>query len=159
MTTSTCVPCEKILFCEDGPLSTTSNILGILTFMSALIISIQVYVNSIRHADRQMLELESTFESRVHEVRSLSRKIELRADAVDGRLAQRLQTVMPRVQIYLDELSDLNGKLHSRRRGRRGRFWARAKFVLVQDIIAQGLEKAGKALEDLRGVANDVFEE
>jgi len=56
MSTPAYVSCQESLSCGENPLSVTGNIIGILTFIRALMLSIQVYVYSMKNADRKIFE-------------------------------------------------------------------------------------------------------
>lgn len=75
MATPTCFPRQDPQSCRDSALSVTGNVIGILTFAGAVLISVQVYINSIRNAEGNLKEATETFRSRVEDVRSLQDKL------------------------------------------------------------------------------------
>ena len=157
MNISTCVSCQDVLSCEDSPLSVTGNIIGILTFAGALMISIQVYVNAMMNADRNMFEITNTFRSRVDEVESLKHKLQENSGRIDGHLIQRVEIALDRVRDLLSQAYALLERVDNRSYGGKRRLWFRAKFVLRADLVKEGLEKTAMAMDSLREVASDVF--
>ena len=157
MDTSASTACQHVLSCSDSPLSITGNVIGILTFAGALMISIQIYMNSMRNADRNIFEMTETFRSRVDEVQYLYGKVQRRGSCLDGELAQRVGYAMSRAEVPLKDAVALLHQLQAHRYDRRGRLWARVKFVLTEDIIKQGLEKTESAMATLREVANEAL--
>ncbi|KAN0099846.1 hypothetical protein V8E51_013621 [Hyaloscypha variabilis] len=159
MSAATCVSCQEILSCGDSPLSVTGNVIGILTFAGALIISIQVYINSIRNADRRMCDMTDTLRSRVHEVQHLNDKLQGQSSCIDEDLRGRLGWAIHRVNVPLREAEDVLHRLACDRDYRKRQLLIRARFVFAEDIVREGLEKTEKAMETLKDVADDVFSE
>ncbi|KAI0384270.1 hypothetical protein F5Y04DRAFT_249405 [Hypomontagnella monticulosa] len=154
MSAPNCVSCEGVLSCEDSPLSVTGNIVGILTFVSAILISAQVYFNSMRNADRNIRDLMATFESRYDELVRLERK--LRSSHIDGSSSGKFHHTLDGVCATIYEAKALLGQLCDEWSSRRRRMLTRAKFVLREDIIREGMEKTETGIEILRGLADDV---
>jgi hypothetical protein len=48
---------QVVLSFKDSPLSTTGNVLGILTFAAAIYVSVLVYVNSMRSASKRLRDM------------------------------------------------------------------------------------------------------
>lgn len=159
MNASGCVACEARLSCDDSPLSITGNIIGILTFAGAIAISIQVYFNAMRNADQHMEEMMYTFESRVREVDLLRRKLEEKSEHIGGDQGERLGREMNRTRELFIQAFGLLTQLRDDNRYNSRRHWllARAKFVVKENLIKEGLEKIDKAMEMLKGIANDVL--
>ena len=158
MSTPACTACQDVLSCGDSPLSITGNVIGILTFAAALLISIQVYVNSMRNADRNILELTETFRSRVDEVRYLDDKLQRRRTGLNDELAQRVSYAMQQAEVPFGEAGALLRRLDGSRYDGSRRLWARAQFVLREDLLKQGLQKTENAMGTLREIANEALE-
>jgi hypothetical protein len=159
MSTPACVSCQESLSCDDSPLSVTGNIIGILTFAGAIAISIQVYFNAMKNADRQIFEMMYTFRSRLEEVKLLRDKLEKKSmHTLNGAQGERLNSEMDRVAVLFAEADHRFSQLNDRRYNRTGRLLNRAKFVVKENLIKDGLEKIEKAMEVLKQVANDVLE-
>ncbi|KAF8847882.1 hypothetical protein BDZ45DRAFT_754427 [Acephala macrosclerotiorum] len=158
MSTLTCVSCQDVLSCGDSPLSITGNVIGILTFVGAILISTQVYLNSIRNADRNIFEMTNKLQSRMDEAMHLRRRLLGLEDKLGGNagLAARLYVAIDRVQDPLGQADALLGRLNIGRYDKI-KLLTRTKFVFREELIKQGLEKTEKAMETLREVANDVF--
>ncbi len=130
-----------------------------LTFAGAFMISIQVYVNSMRNANRNIFEMTEKFRSRLDEVQYQYGKLQRHARCLDEEFAQRVGSAMHRAEVPLRDAVALLHKLDTNRHDGRSRLRTRAKFVLTEDLVKQGLEKAENAMAALREVANEGFSE
>ncbi|OQE46364.1 hypothetical protein PENCOP_c001G00340 [Penicillium coprophilum] len=97
----------QILSCDDSPLSTTGNIIGILTLAYAISVTVMIYTNRILDAEKGMREFShrfldeyAAFESVAHWLQSISHLIpeELQSEASQsqqyhhlGNLAQKVR--------------------------------------------------------------------
>ena len=122
-------------------------------------ISIQVYTNSMRNADRKIFEMTEAFRSQLDEVQYQYGKLQRQESCLNEEFAQRVSNVLHRAEMPLTEAVALLHKLDINRHDGRARLWARAKFVLSEDLLKQGLEKAEDAMAMLREVANEGFSE
>ena len=82
----------------------TGNIIGILAFFGAIVISTQVYVNAMRNADRNIFEM-NTFRPRMEEVRYIDRKLRDQSSRIGRELGRRLDITMRRVEILSTRLA------------------------------------------------------
>jgi hypothetical protein len=158
MTTPSCVSCQERLSCGDSPLSITGNVIGILTFASAILISIQVYYNSMRNADGNIFEMTNTLQSRVEEAQILFRKLQ-QVDSINENQRQRLEVAFRQVKDSLVRASDLLERLRTDTYDGKRRLWIRAQFVARKNLIKEGIEKTAKAMKTLREVSNDLLSE
>jgi hypothetical protein len=157
MASPTCVSCQEVLSCNDSPLSVTGNIIGILTFAGAILISIQVYVNAMRNAERNMFEMTDTFRSRLGEADRFVRKLQEQSDSGNREQNYLIHQAQDQVRFELQRAEDLLHQLDPSRYDGRNRMWARARFVLREDMLKEGLEKTEKAVTSLKEVANEVL--
>ncbi|KAL5325195.1 hypothetical protein ACEPPN_006319 [Leptodophora sp. 'Broadleaf-Isolate-01'] len=127
MSTPVCVSCQENLSCSDSPLSVTANIIGILTFAGALMISAQVYFNSMRNAERNITEMVSTLQSKYADFQRLDLKLQngMQRSHVDDPLQHRVAL--------------------------------RAKFLQREEMIKSAMAKTETGMATLREIANDVF--
>ncbi|KAH6718537.1 hypothetical protein BKA61DRAFT_670957 [Leptodontidium sp. MPI-SDFR-AT-0119] len=95
MSTPVCVSCQENLSCSDSPLSVTANIIGILTFAGALMISAQVYFNSMRNAERNITEMVSTLQSKYADFQRLDLKLqtEMQRSHLRAKFLQREEMI------------------------------------------------------------------
>ena len=122
-------------------------------------ISIQVYMNSMMNADRIVFEITETPRSQVDEVQYLHGKLQKRASCLNEELAQRVVNAMHRVEGPIRNAEALLHQLAANRYDGRGCLWARAKFVLGEDLLKEGTSKTENAMATLREVANEAFSE
>ncbi|KAF2664600.1 hypothetical protein BT63DRAFT_93482 [Microthyrium microscopicum] len=90
MSTPVCVSCRENLSCSDSPLSVTGNIIGILTFAGALVISIQVYYNSMINANRNTLEMIADFRAQIRKLIRLQTQTETQIEQMNDDQKNRL---------------------------------------------------------------------
>ncbi|PSN66688.1 hypothetical protein BS50DRAFT_676436 [Corynespora cassiicola Philippines] len=153
MDTSTCVSCEKRLSCDDSPLSITSSIIGILTFVGTIEISIQVYFNSIKKAKRDMCHMRDAFQSRMREVRMLIMVIERKFEQALRTSNETSTPLYDGARSRLIEAENLLQQLNSRQWLGKNRLWIRAKFVMRDNLIKKGLEILNVAVKEMRELA------
>lgn len=113
MSTPVCVSCQENLSCSDSPLSVTANIIGILTFAGALMISAQVYFNSMRNAERNITEMVSTLQSKYADFQRLDLKLQngMQRSHVDDPLQHRVAVTLSGAYNSLDETKELLRRL------------------------------------------------
>jgi hypothetical protein len=157
MSTPVCVSCKENLSCGDSPLSITGNVIGILTFVSAIIIALQVYVDSMRNAESKLKEMEDTLRLQYDKVNSLVTKLRVQSKNLDDDLKTRLMLALGRVQQPLVRASDLLGEVTDIQHQRKNRVWRRAKFIIREDMIKEGIEKIDKAMQPMNEVASEIF--
>ncbi|KAL6241243.1 hypothetical protein RBB50_011922 [Rhinocladiella similis] len=128
-----------------------------MTFASAIAISIQVYVSSMRNAGRNIFEMTETFRTRLEEAQYLSKKLAGQESRFNEQLKQRVQTALERAAVPFGDAHVLLGQLDANRYDGKDRLWARAKFVLREDLLMQGMEKTESAMAALREVTNEAL--
>jgi len=166
MSTPTTTP-PVVLSCEDSPLSTTGNVLGILTFAAAIYVSVLVYVNSMRSASKRYSDMLERLELRYREAEHLRYKLEARqhTSASDDRPNPinhvRIQIALNCTVKPLGEAMRALQKFRGRDLRRRGTmdFQGRVRFVMQEDAVQDLLGKVEKAVGDLRDVADDILEQ
>jgi hypothetical protein len=141
MASQACVSCQDFLSCNDSPLSVTGNVIGILTFASAILIGMQVYVNAMRNAERNMFEMTDTFRTRLDEAQRLAHKLQEQNDLNNREQDGLVYGALRRVSDELGRAGNLLDRLEPSRYDGRKRLWARAQFILREDMIKEGLEK------------------
>jgi hypothetical protein len=107
-----------------------------------------------------MAEMVSNLDARYQEVGHLKARLETVPpddSGLDGEGRHRLGTAMHRVEVPFHEAGRLLERLGSGRYDGKRRLWARAKFIMREEMIRDGLEKTDKAMDILKEVANDVF--
>jgi hypothetical protein len=129
MSKPACTACQDVLSCGDSPFSITGNVIGILTFAAALLISIQVYVNLMRSVGRNILEITQTFRSRVDEVIYLEDKLERRQADLDGELGERVRHAMYQARQPIEKPRVLLEQLDNNRYDGSRRLWARVRLL------------------------------
>jgi hypothetical protein len=143
------------LYCRDSALSVAGDIIAILTFVGGFLISINVYINSMRNAGRSLFGIANAIGSRSHGFDDLERKLQ-QSNTLDSDLARSLrQKVELAGEIILhaaEQLDQMNGDPDSRNR----RVWGHSNFVLKQDLSLKDLERMDKVIETLRGGVHDV---
>jgi hypothetical protein len=157
MSTPGCVSCKENLSCGDSPLSITGNVIGILTFVSAIIIALQVYIDSMRNAESKLKDMEDTLRLHYDKVNSLVTKLRVQSMNVDNDLQTRLMLTLGRIQVPLMTASDLLEEVTSFQHRGKSRVWRRAKFIIREDLIKEGIAKIEKAMQPVNEVANEVF--
>lgn len=162
MSTPPCFSCQEVLSCEDSALSTTGSIVGILTFATAIIIGLQVWYNSIRNAERNIIDLASLLASRLNTLKALVHKVDVASQS--GRLqpgpaSDHLHQAFDRLRDPLGEGEYLFLELEGGAKddGKRP-YLARAKFVIREKDIRESVGKLEKAIDDLKVVAQEVME-
>lgn len=147
-----------VLSCVDSPLSVTGNVIGILTFLGALLITIQVYVNSMRNAERNLAEMMESFQSRIMELQRLGGRLmnQERRNSGHAELSERLSHAMGRVAVSVKEADDLLRRINPGRYDGKRRLWVRAKFIMREELLMKGLGDIEKSIEALKGVANET---
>jgi hypothetical protein len=153
MTVPACVSCQERLSCTDSALSITGNVIGILTFVGAAIISIQVYLNSIRNATWEISIMSRRLESRIAEVQHLQNLLEIEND-IGGTLKKMLAFDVQRAGQVLAESEHLLVEVsRSGTKGKRNRFLTSAKFVYMADDLKRCIGEADDILDMIRGAA------
>ncbi|KAI1090103.1 hypothetical protein F5B19DRAFT_464659 [Rostrohypoxylon terebratum] len=105
--------CPQCPDCSDSPLSTTANILGILTFMVSLIIPSIVFATVIRDVDKELNYLIHSLEEIGHEIkytRDYYHQFAVEADA-------DLEAMQSIIKANLEELSSTQIRLYKRLQG------------------------------------------
>jgi hypothetical protein len=155
-----------VLSCKDSPLSTTSNVLGILTFAAAACVSVLLYVDSIRSANKRFKDMVEGLELRYREADHVRGKLEAGQRIVRyGRPSQvdhqRIEMALGRTMEPLREAMNVLEQLRGHGLRRRGTmdFQGRVRFVMKEDAVQDLLSRVEKAVEVLREVANDVLEQ
>ncbi|KAH7310933.1 hypothetical protein BKA65DRAFT_161432 [Rhexocercosporidium sp. MPI-PUGE-AT-0058] len=159
MSTPACVSCQESLSCSDSPLSVTANIIGILTFTGALMISTHVYFDKMINAERNILEMMSMLEMKFGDFQHLAAKleIELRRGFGGGELDHRVIAALRGAERSLDETHRLLDRLRPDSYDRGNRLWLRAKFMQREEMIRGAMAKMETGMTTLREVANDIF--
>ncbi|KIN05379.1 hypothetical protein OIDMADRAFT_177567 [Oidiodendron maius Zn] len=151
MSLPACVSCQERLSCADSALSITGNVIGILTFVGAAIISIQVYLNSIRNATQEIFIMMHRLQSRIAEVQQLQYLLEIEND-VDRTLKEMLAFDIQRASKVLVESNDLlNRVTRSGINGKRTRFLTGVKFIYRADDLKRYTGELDDALDMIRG--------
>ncbi|PVH68876.1 hypothetical protein DL98DRAFT_599142 [Cadophora sp. DSE1049] len=152
-----CVSCQDVISCSDSPLSVTGNVIGILTFVGAFLVTVQVYFNSMRNAERNIHEMTETLHSRIGEVRHLEKKVKGSRAEIDDAHRERIESALNQVHEPMESVYRLLERIDEGRYDGKRRLWLRAQFILREDLIKEGLEKSEKAMGLLREAANDVL--
>lgn len=157
MSSTTCVPCEQALSCDDSPLSITGNVVGILTFAVALVLGAQAYFNSLRSARMDIYEtvreMRGWRERLQYLDRTLSDRTQVHQDTED------VQSLMKRARDSAMKCVDFHNQLEMTLRDvgeKRDKFW-RSRYLVRESQIRELRYKAEKAIQDFDKAANDVF--
>ena len=147
MAASTCISCQERLFCADSALSITGNVIGILTFVGAAMISIQIYLSSMRNAKWDIHLMSRRLELRLAEVQHLQ-------DLLDDNSGVICEMLSPGLQKANATLKDLEHRLLQIDRGsgeKRGRYLKSTRFVYAVDHLKKCIEEADEAMGITRG--------
>ncbi|MCJ1379948.1 hypothetical protein MMC17_003051 [Xylographa soralifera] len=153
MSTAT-IPQVCVLSCGDSPLSTTSNIVGILTFIYAILAGL--YVNA-RWGARALRQSPQEFNDLVESLTASFEEYQIFAERLskwreeDRVLANRAARIADACEAQLKDLRGLLEIESPERLYSNGRFWWwSAKFTLVQRKLKKNLEKKNELMEELR---------
>jgi hypothetical protein len=151
MTVPACVSCQETLSCADSALSITGNVIGILTFVGAAIISIQVYLNSVRNATREISIMMHRLQSRIAKVQHLQNLLEMENDI--GRTLKKMLVfdVQRAGQVLAESNALLASVTRSGINGKRARFLTSAKFIYMADDLKRCTGEIDDALDMMRG--------
>ena len=150
MTVLSCVSCQERLSCADSALSITGNVIGILTFVGAAIISIQVYLNLMRNATREIDIMLRRLELRIVELQHLQSLLEIEKDS-SGTLKEMLAHGLRRARQILADSEHLFLKVSRGTEGTTIRFLTRRMFAYVAGDLKKCIEEANEALDMVRG--------
>jgi len=106
-----------------------------------------------------MFEMADTLQMRYEKVKRLKNKLGNQSKNIDADLKARLHHAMDRVQNPLEQTGKLLDRQYNSWRSEKSQFWIRAKFVMRENLIKEGLEKMERAMQTLDEAANDVFSE
>lgn len=159
MNTPTCVPCQDRLSCGDSPLSITSNIVGLLTFVAAIFISVQFHINSIRSADQLYIGWLSSLEQLGRECQSIRTKIEQhkrRITITDSNVDEweNLNAAIEEAVHSFQQAANILDKLIKRRLD--SPIWGRIMLIRKDGVIKEHIEKAEQAVAKLRTALEDI---
>ena len=153
MSTETVSP-ACVLSCNDSPLATVASVVGILTFIYAILVGL--YVNArwgaqaLRQSPKEFADLVESlttsfeeyqlFAERLSEYRVQDRVLANRAARIADACDSQLKDMRSLLEIGSPE------RLYSNRR-----FWLwSAKFTMVQRKLKKNLEKKNEVMEELR---------
>jgi hypothetical protein len=156
MSVPVCVSCQEKLSCADSALSITGNVIGILTFVGAALISILVYLNSLRNADREIYIMSRRLESRIDEVRHFQNLLKIENE-ISGVLKEMLAPGVLRASANLKDSESLLRKIRRDTGDERGRLRSSAKFVYLADHLKKCIEEADDVLGIVRGATTGAL--
>lgn len=156
MTVPACVSCQERLSCADSPLSITGNVIGILTFVGAAIISLQIYLNSLRNANEEIYIMSRRLESKIAEVQHLQNLLRIENE-ISEVLKEMLAPSVKRAGAVLKESENLLLQIRRGTGDKRGRFLTSAKFVYLADDLKKCIGEADEVLGIVRGATTGAL--
>ncbi|MCJ1433165.1 hypothetical protein MMC27_002524 [Xylographa pallens] len=148
------IPQTCVLSCGDSSLSTASNVVGIFTFIYAILAGF--YVNArwsaraLRHSPQEFNNLVESLTASFEEYQTFAERLsEWREE--DRVLANRAARIADACESQLKELRSLLEIESPERLYSNGRFWWwSARFALVQRKLQKTMEKKNELMEELR---------
>lgn len=154
------------LGCSDSRLSITANIIGILTFVYAVVASIYLYVRTtttqLLVSEQEMYDASIWVEARMSDVRAIAERIGRMKGGIGGsetevekaQLFDRAVRLVKTLQREAHEIAPLLHKIgvHERSRSRSKRFASRARWLAERDTFVE----RRKAFEELHAELNEL---
>ncbi len=157
---SQCTPCENIGVCNDSPLSITGNVVGILTFINAIPVTVAIYTSRLKSAGYGQEQLKASAYANVKRFEQMRSRYDSEGRAIstmDPDLADLMQFGVEEGRRAM--ISIARGIKFDPGSGRSSRLRQRGRYVPSQAQLTEQRQKLEVAVSLVSTLLDEVSQE